>query len=122
VREQVIEGSEVHTDALMSYDDLSKDYDRKIVDHMERYVDRNVHTNCLDNFWSLLKRCLKGTYVNRKGNGIRERTSRAKQAVEPFICSDTAMSGRIDSMSANIRTATEADSWTSGESWQALTI
>jgi transposase-like protein len=64
VREYVLEGSEVHTDALMSYDDLSKDYDRKIVDHMERYVDGNVHTNCLENFWSLLKRCLKGTYVN----------------------------------------------------------
>jgi transposase-like protein len=64
VREYVLEGSEVHTDALMSYDDLSRDYDRKIVDHMVSYVNGNVHTNCLENFWSLLKRALKGTYVN----------------------------------------------------------
>lgn len=64
VREYVLQGSRVCTDALMSYDDLSRDYDRQIVDHMERYVDGNVHTNCLENFWSLLKRALKGTYVN----------------------------------------------------------
>jgi ISXO2-like transposase domain len=64
VRKYVLEGSEVHTDALMSYDDLSRDYDRKIVDNMERYVDGNVHTNCLENFWSLLKRALTGTSVN----------------------------------------------------------
>jgi transposase-like protein len=64
VREYVLEGSRVCTDAHMSYDDLERDYDRQIVDHMERYVDGNVHTNCLENFWSLLKRALKGTYVN----------------------------------------------------------
>jgi transposase-like protein len=64
VREYVLGGSTVCTDALMSYDDLHRDYDRRIVDHMERYVDGNVHTNCLENFWSLLKRALKGTYVN----------------------------------------------------------
>ena len=64
VREYVLEGSTVHTDALMSYDDLRKDYDRQIVDHMVSYVNGNVHTNGLENFWSLLKRCLKGTYVN----------------------------------------------------------
>lgn len=64
VREYVLAGSTVCTDALMSYDDLSKDYDRQIVDHMKAYVDGKVHTNGLENFWSLLKRCLKGTYVN----------------------------------------------------------
>jgi transposase-like protein len=64
VREYVLEGSRVSTDALMSYDDLERDYDRQIVDHMESYVNGNVHTNGLENFWSLLKRCLKGTYVN----------------------------------------------------------
>ncbi len=64
VREYVLHGSTVCTDALMSYDDLHRDYDRQIVDHMESYVRGNVHTNGLENFWSLLKRALKGTYVN----------------------------------------------------------
>jgi transposase-like protein len=64
VRDYVLEGSTVCTDALMSYDDLHRDYDRRVVDHMVTYVDGNVHTNCLENFWSLLKRALKGTYVN----------------------------------------------------------
>ena len=64
VREYVLEGATVCTDALMSYDDLAKDYDRQTVDHMKTYVRGHVHTNGLENFWSLLKRCLKGTYVN----------------------------------------------------------
>jgi len=64
VREYVLPGSTVCTDALMSYDDLEKDYDRQIVDHMVSYVRGTVHTNGLENFWSLLKRALKGTYVN----------------------------------------------------------
>lgn len=34
-----------------------------MIDHAERYVDGKVHTNGLENFWSLLKRGLKGTYV-----------------------------------------------------------
>jgi len=57
-------GATVCTDALMSYDDLEKDYDRQIVDHLECYARGQVHTNGLENFWSLLKRALKGTYVN----------------------------------------------------------
>src|SRR5205814_1170436 len=64
VREYVVPGSTVNTDALMSYDDLSKDYDRQIIDHLECYAKGQVHTNGLENFWSLLKRGLKGTYVN----------------------------------------------------------
>jgi transposase-like protein len=64
VREYVKAGSTVCTDALMSYDDLEKDYDRQIIDHLECYARGQVHTNGLENFWSLLKRALKGTYVN----------------------------------------------------------
>lgn len=64
VREHVKAGSTVCTDALMSYDDLEKDYDRQIIDHLECYARGQVHTNGLENFWSLLKRALKGTYVN----------------------------------------------------------
>ena len=64
VREHVKAGATVCTDALMSYDDLEKDYDRQVIDHLVCYARGQVHTNGLENFWSLLKRALKGTYVN----------------------------------------------------------
>jgi len=64
VRQHVEEGSTVCTDALMSYDDLEKDYDRRVIDHAISYAQGHVHTNGLENFWSLLKRALHGTYVN----------------------------------------------------------
>ncbi len=57
-------GAEVHTDALPSYKGLRVDYVHKVIDHAEAYVRGNVHTNGIENFWSLLKRCLKGTYVS----------------------------------------------------------
>src|SRR5207253_7291869 len=63
VRKYVRKGSMVCTDALMSYDDLEHDYDRRVIDHAECYAKGHVHTNGLENFWSLLKRALKGTYV-----------------------------------------------------------
>ena len=39
-------------------------YEHKVIDHAEKYVDGNVHTNGLENYWSLLKRAIKGTYVS----------------------------------------------------------
>ncbi len=64
VRKHVEEGSAIYTDRLMSYDGLGADYVHSVIDHAERYVDGQVHTNGLENFWSLLKRTLKGTYVS----------------------------------------------------------
>lgn len=64
IRENVEPGSEVHTDALRSYRGLDSEYVHNVVDHAERYVDGHVHTNGLENFWSLLKRGIKGTYVS----------------------------------------------------------
>jgi transposase-like protein len=64
VREYVLNGSEVFTDALQSYTGLLDDYTHKVIDHAECYAKGHVHTNGLENFWSLLKRALKGTYVN----------------------------------------------------------
>ena len=64
VRKHVEAGSAVYTDQLMSYHGLSADYVHGVIDHAERYVDGQVHTNGLENFWSLLKRALKGTYVS----------------------------------------------------------
>ena len=64
VRAQVAPGSNLYTDALPSYLGLDGDYMHGIIDHAERYVDGQVHTNGLENFWSLLKRSLNGTYVS----------------------------------------------------------
>jgi len=47
----------MNTDALKSYDGLNE-YTHKVIDHAEAYVDGTVHTNRLENFWSLLKRAI----------------------------------------------------------------
>jgi len=64
VRTNVKVGSEVFTDELLSYTGLDQDYVHKFVNHAEEYVRGNIHTNGIENFWSLLKRGLKGTYVS----------------------------------------------------------
>jgi transposase-like protein len=64
VEKHVPDGSKVYTDALMSYRDLGLYYDHEVVDHAETYARGNVHTNGLENYWSLLKRGLSGTYVS----------------------------------------------------------
>jgi transposase-like protein len=64
VREVVAPGASVFTDALKSYSGLDSDYDHRVVDHAECYVDGQVHTNYMENFWSLLKRGLHGTYIS----------------------------------------------------------
>jgi transposase-like protein len=64
VRQHVEPGSQVFTDELSSYDKLSSEYVHEVIRHAETYVRGNVHTNGLENFWSLLKRALKGTYVS----------------------------------------------------------
>jgi transposase-like protein len=64
VRKHVQVGSALYTDALLSYEGLEGDYAHQVVDHALQYVDGRVHTNGLENFWSLLKRGLSGTYVS----------------------------------------------------------
>jgi transposase-like protein len=64
VRQRVATGSEIFTDALKSYNDLSQDYVHQVIDHATNYAKGQVHTNGIENFWSLLKRAIKGTYVN----------------------------------------------------------
>ena len=63
VRKHVAAGSEVFTDALKSYDDLNSDYVHGVIDHAEKHVEGKIHTNGIENFWSLLKRALGGTYI-----------------------------------------------------------
>lgn len=64
VRDNVAEGATVYTDALPSYTGLDKDYTHETVDHAVEYVSGQVHSNGIENFWSLLKRGLHGTYVS----------------------------------------------------------
>ncbi|MBI4302774.1 MAG: IS1595 family transposase [Chloroflexi bacterium] len=64
VRESVEVGSNLLTDALSPYKDLDAEYVHEVIDHAEAYVRGHVHTNSIENFWSLLKRAIRGTYVN----------------------------------------------------------
>jgi transposase-like protein len=64
VRKHVEAGAALYTDALPSYSGLAQDYAHAVVDHAVAYVDGRVHTNGLENFWSLLKRGINGTYVS----------------------------------------------------------
>jgi len=63
VLDQVAPGSSIFTDEASVYKSLPKEYTHEFVNHMEKYVDGRVHTNGLENFWSLLKRGLNGTNV-----------------------------------------------------------
>jgi len=64
VRQNVSAGSILFTDELPSYNDLAGEYAHKVINHAVAYVDGNVHTNSLENYWSLLKRGIKGTYIS----------------------------------------------------------
>jgi hypothetical protein len=64
VREYVLKGSNVYTDENGSYRGLSSDYVHQVINHAVCYAKGHVHTNGLENFWSLLKRTIRGTYVS----------------------------------------------------------
>jgi transposase-like protein len=63
VEEAVEKGATLYTDAHSGYDLLNADYVRLVIDHAVKYVDGRITTNGIENFWTLLKRCLKGTYI-----------------------------------------------------------
>jgi transposase-like protein len=79
IRQHVAKGSELHTDEAGGYNQIDQpveltddfvmgsyplDYEHKVVNHAVEYVRGNVHTNGIENFWSLLKRTIRGTYVS----------------------------------------------------------
>ncbi len=57
-------GSSLYSDALKSYEGLGETFEHQVIDHAVEYVRENVHTNGMENFWSLLKRGIHGTYVS----------------------------------------------------------
>jgi len=64
VKQHVTADSILFTDELLSYDGLDSNYQHQVVNHAVAYASGNVHTNGLENYWSLLKRGLKGTYIS----------------------------------------------------------
>ena len=64
VKANVEPASTVYTDAHTGYNRLVAQYRHKVIDHAEAYAVGSIHTNGLENFWSLLKRSIKGTYVS----------------------------------------------------------
>ncbi|HEX3685231.1 MAG TPA: IS1595 family transposase [Bryobacteraceae bacterium] len=64
IKKHVEAGAALYTDALLSYEGLASEYAHQVIDHAVAYVDGNVHTNTLENFWALLKRGISGTYVS----------------------------------------------------------
>ena len=64
VHKNVEAGSALYTDELKSYRGLDAMYVHGVINHAAAYVDGRIHTNGLENFWSLLKRGLSGTYVS----------------------------------------------------------
>lgn len=63
IRDNVLRRSDLYTDKLPAYRGL-REYRHQMVDHAVEYVRGRVHTNGIENFWSLLKRGLKGTYIS----------------------------------------------------------
>jgi ssDNA-binding Zn-finger/Zn-ribbon topoisomerase 1 len=64
VNKHVDVGTVLYSDEYQAYKGLKDEYQHAVIDHAERYVDGKVHTNGIENFWSLLKRGLNGTYVS----------------------------------------------------------
>jgi transposase-like protein len=64
IRENIEAGAAIFSDELKSYNGLEADYQHAIINHAVEYVNGNVHTNTMENFWSLLKRGLHGTYIS----------------------------------------------------------
>ena len=64
IKKHVQRDSALYTDEMLGYYGLESDFAHQVIDHAVAYVDGRIHTNGLENFWSLLKRGINGTYVS----------------------------------------------------------
>jgi transposase-like protein len=64
IHEHVEAGAAIFTDELRSYDGLEDSFKHQVINHAVEYANGNVHTNGMENFWSLVKRQLHGTYIS----------------------------------------------------------
>jgi transposase-like protein len=63
ILDAVQHGTRIYTDETGAYNNKAAEYIHEVINHMEKYVDGRVHTNGLENFWSLFKRTINGTYI-----------------------------------------------------------
>jgi transposase-like protein len=64
IRASVEAGSEIMTDEWVGYEGLDADYIHNVINQSIKYSEGNIHTNGAENFWTLFKRCINGTYVS----------------------------------------------------------
>ncbi len=64
IHKHVEPGAHLMTDDHAAYRKLYGEFEHQFVDHATRYAEGIVHTNGLENFWSLFKRCIRGTHVS----------------------------------------------------------
>src|SRR4029077_163061 len=64
ITQNVEAGSTVYTDSHGPYALLKQAFAHKVINHTERYVDGEIHTNGIESFWSMLKRTILGTYIH----------------------------------------------------------
>lgn len=64
IAKNVKAGATIYTDAHRSYENLDPAFVHEVIDHAVAYVNGHIHTNSIENFWSLLKRTLRGTYIH----------------------------------------------------------
>ncbi|HUY57302.1 MAG TPA: IS1595 family transposase [Candidatus Micrarchaeaceae archaeon] len=62
IRASIAPGSTIYSDALPSYAGLDSEYVHGVIDHAQGYVRDRIHTNGIENFWSLFKRMIYGTH------------------------------------------------------------
>lgn len=115
VKANVEPGATVHTDESLSYTGLCESFTHEVINHAEQYVRGNVTTNRIENFWSLTKRTIQGTYVSVEpfhlGAYLDEMTlrfnARKKNDSERFLAVVSAMSGKRLTYRALIGEASE---------------
>lgn len=64
IKSHVVPGSNLFSDEAHAYVKVGREYAHQVINHAERYVQGNIHTNSIENYWSLLKRGIKGTYIS----------------------------------------------------------
>jgi transposase-like protein len=64
IHQHITAGAAIFTDELKSYNGLQDGFQHQVINHAVEYANGNVHTNTMENFWSLLKRGLHGTYIS----------------------------------------------------------
>lgn len=72
IKDNVEANANLITDQLSAYEDLHKEYIHQTINHSVAYVWGRVHTNSIENFWSLLKRTIKGTYVSIQAEHLQK--------------------------------------------------